>query len=872
MNAEKMIVVFSIVTGLFVCAIDGCLDYFIFYEGTFWGLMISDVPPHEIYVRTVNLLAFIAFGVTVSRFVSKRKRTEEELTGSNERFRTVMDSLDAVVYVADPDSHKVLFVNQHGRDIWGDVVGKTCWRVLQSGQTGPCRFCTNDKLVDGSGEPTGVWKWEFQNTVDRQWYECRDRAIRWTDGRLVRMEIATNITERKQAEDQLRESEARYRSLVEDQTEFIVRWKPDGTRTFVNDAYCRYFGQPREQLVGTSFFPLIVEEHREMVWRRIKSLTPDDPASTDEHQAIRPDGTSAWQQWTDRAIFDDDGRLIEMQSVGRDVTERKLAEQALREEKERAQNYLDIAGVILVAIDAGQRVTLINRKGCEVLGRRENEIIGKNWFDVAIPARERETVKRTFAMIVAGDITPVEYFEDLVITKRGEERLVAWHNAILRDSEGRIVGTLSSGEDITERRRMERATKKLVEIASAKFGRAFFESMAVQLADALDADYVLIGELQEGEKESIRTISVVVDGELADRFDYDLAGTPCENVVGKAVCSYASSVADLFPEDLLLRQMSVEGYVGVPLFDSLGSALGVIVALYRHPLTETEFAESILQIFAARTGSEIERLRAEEALRRSEEQTRLLLESTAEAVYGLDLDGNCTFCNPACLQLLGYGRGDQLLGQCMHDLIHHTRPDGSVYPIDECRIYEAFQRGEGTHVTDEVLWRADGTCFPAEYSSHPIRHDGEIIGSVVTFVDVTERMRADEMLRENEAKFRGLAERSFDMIFTTDLQGRITYVSSAAERMFLVKPEEAVGRHFREFLVESEVLELCEISASEPKAAMLGSPAMRPRGVMEAIYPSNSIPHPFLRVVSRSPCKESSETLASETKQKGNSG
>ncbi len=141
-----------------------------------------------------------------------------------------------------------------------------------------------------------------------------------------------------------------------------------------------------------------------------------------------------------------------------------------------------------------------------------------------------------------------------------------------------------------------------------------------------------------------------------------------------------------------------------------------------------------------------ERKRAEEALREREEQIELLLKSTAEAIYGLDLDGNCTFANPACLKLLGYDEIGDILGRNMHELIHHTRPDGSAYPVDECRIYRAFQKGEGTHADDEVLWRKDGKCFPVEYWSYPIRKNGNITGSVVTFIDITERKRAEEEL------------------------------------------------------------------------------------------------------------------------------
>ncbi len=137
------------------------------------------------------------------RDITDRRKAETALQESFETFRTVMDSLDALVYVADLETHELLFVNQYGRKTWGDITGKICWKSLQSNQNGPCTFCTNDKLVDSVGNPTGILAWEFQNSITRRWYECRDSAIQWIDGRIVRLEIATDITERKKAEDAL---------------------------------------------------------------------------------------------------------------------------------------------------------------------------------------------------------------------------------------------------------------------------------------------------------------------------------------------------------------------------------------------------------------------------------------------------------------------------------------------------------------------------------------------------------------------------------------------------------------------------------------------------------------------------------------------
>ena len=146
--------------------------------------------------------------------------------------------------------------------------------------------------------------------------------------------------EHRRAEEAQRESEARYRAVVEDQTELICRFLPDGTLTFVNDAYCRYFGMTREELIGDNFIPLMPDEDHDLVQAHVASLSRENPAVTCEHRVVLPDGGTAWLQCTARAIFDESGNLAEYQSVGRDISERKQAEEEnhrVREESEEAK-------------------------------------------------------------------------------------------------------------------------------------------------------------------------------------------------------------------------------------------------------------------------------------------------------------------------------------------------------------------------------------------------------------------------------------------------------------------------------------------------------------------------------------------------------
>ena len=155
----------------------------------------------------------------------------------------------------------------------------------------------------------------------------------------------------------------------------------------------------------------------------------------------------------------------------------------------------------------------------------------------------------------------------------------------------------------------------------------------------------------------------------------------------------------------------------------------------------------------------------------------LLLNSTAEGIVSLDVDGNCTFCNTASLKLLGYEDGRELLGKSLHELVHHTRIDGTSFQKKDCKVCLAFREGKYIYSRDEILWRKDGASFCAEYHAHPIRKNRELIGAVVTFLDITERKKMETALSDSEKRYHTLAEVSPVAIFHADAKGRFHYVN-----------------------------------------------------------------------------------------------
>ena len=180
-----------------------------------------------------------------------------------------------------------------------------------------------------------------------------------------------------------------------------------------------------------------------------------------EAEYYHADGHTLWLSNRVKGVRDADGAVTGIYGCSSDITERKRAEQRLRAERERAQTYLDLAGVMFVALDTEGRISMVNRRACEVLGWEEDELVGASWFDTCIPSRDRESVREVSLLLLRGEIEPVEYFENSVLTRDGSERVIAWHNTVLRDDSGAIVGHLSSGDDVTERRHAEQEHAQL---------------------------------------------------------------------------------------------------------------------------------------------------------------------------------------------------------------------------------------------------------------------------------------------------------------------------------------------------------------------------------------------------------------------------
>ena len=262
-----------------------------------------------------------------------------------------------------------------------------------------------------------------------------------------------DVTEGKRAEDVLQFMQFSVYNAVDP----IVWVGQDGRLLEVNSAFCRSVGYSREELLSMRVHDLDPNHPAEIwpeFWERLKqagTLTFESRHRTKEGRIFPVEITSNF--------FVYKGGEYHCSFV-RDITERKQTEKKVKEEKDRAEAYLNVVGTIIVAIDIDQKVRLINQRGCRVLGYRQEEILGKNWIENFLPSGIRDKVRADVERFISGEDESLEYYENPVLTKSGEERIILWHSTVLRDEEGKMIANLSSGEDITERKRAEEELKE----------------------------------------------------------------------------------------------------------------------------------------------------------------------------------------------------------------------------------------------------------------------------------------------------------------------------------------------------------------------------------------------------------------------------
>ena len=292
-------------------------------DGTIFPVELRTYLAQDDSGNPIGMWAFV-------RDITERKQAESASIESHERLLTVLDSIDADIYVADMETYEILLMNSHMCASFGQDLGRICWQVFRH-ESGPCAHCTNSRLLDADGNPGGVVVWEGHNPITRKWYINYDRAIRWVDGRLARLQVATDITERKRAEDEIARLKDFNESIVQNMTEGIVIEDAQWRLSFVNPAAAALLGYAPEELLGQASTTIVPPDQLPIVQaaneRRLRGQ-----ADRYELELLRKDGARvpvlvAGSPQLDKIAGSFGGTL----AVFTDITERKRAEKEIRQ-------------------------------------------------------------------------------------------------------------------------------------------------------------------------------------------------------------------------------------------------------------------------------------------------------------------------------------------------------------------------------------------------------------------------------------------------------------------------------------------------------------------------------------------------------------
>ncbi len=629
---------------------------------------------------------------------------------------------------------------------------------------------------------------------------CLSRENRQQDIALLRIMSAIGsqigqFLERSRAEAARTESEKKYRSLYDSMSEGAVLHELvcdaegraiDYILLEANPASSKILGFQREKVIGR---------------RASEVYSTAEPPYLEIFAAVAAGGEpvvfETWFESVQKAfkISVSSPEIGKFATLFEDITERLRTEEALEKEREFLKALLNNLEDGIVACDASGELTLWNRATREFYGLPEQPAPPREWpeyFDVYLPDGKTPMPREQMPLWRAFQGETVRNAEMVVATPHGKKRTIRASGVAIANPLGQKLGAVVAMHDITDRKQAEIALQNLVAGTASVTGEEFFPVLVRHLAASLGVRYALVSEINP-ERDKLQTLGFWAGEALAENCEYAVTGTPCGQVVSnKGICFYPERLQELFPDAEFLAPMAAVAYLGVPLLDSEQQVIGNLCILHDHALSPDPRAEMLVSIFAARAAAELERQRAEKALRASRDQLEIrVAERTAQlreinqflqdeiaerkaaeaalrqseyryqmlvrlspvGIFHTDAMGNCLYVNDRWCEIAGIPPALALAESWTQ----------AIHPDDRYRVLQAWDSHARENLPFECetrFRRPDGRTSWVSVQAVAQWSSGEILAYIGTIADITERKLSEEALRESRERFRSAFEDS----------------------------------------------------------------------------------------------------------------
>ena len=734
-----------------------------------FSLKNSIKPNHSGIEETRGLLP----GTNDIEGIRKKQLLVEEVQAE---LYTILDSIDALVYVADMETYDLLYMNQRGRNFFGSAIGKKCYHFLNHGKEEPCSFCTNPLLKDQFGS-TGVYHREYQNHWNGRWYDCRDRVIRWTDGRLVRLEIASDITRHKVIEKTL----AQEMSLLS-QAEAVSHmgsWRlllENGKVSWSDEMFNIFgirktiFDQNAETLIETLIYPEDREKFKEMLSTVIQKNLPQQM----DYRIMRPDGSIRWIHNFGEPEYDENGRNVAIAGYIQDITEQREKEEALLNYQKRLERIIEgtRAGTWEWNIQTGE--TIYDERWAEIIGYTLDELAPvsiRTWEDLVHPddlKYAKDILDKHFSGIL-----PYYECEFRMMHKDGHWVWIYDHGRIiLRSDDNRPLMMFGTHIDITERKQAE-----------------------IQLQES-ELRYKAISEITTDFEFSCRkerNSSYTINW-LTGSFK-SITGYTLEELLRMGCWRDLVYQDDLplFDENVINLPPGSNRACSLRILTKDGTIRWLAVNTTNIPADNSSQYECIYG--GCRDITDYKK--AEENLRKSEETYRLTLEATNDGFWDWDiLSGNTVF-SQRFYTMLGYNPGDfPATFDAWSELIH---PDDREHTVSEL-IRQVQEKCEFPQIEYRIRAK-NGTWIWILGRGKPVAYDeqGKVTRLIGTNTDITQRNKIEKSFRESEERYRKLVHNVPDYILV-HRDGEILFVNETGATAMGYHQDELTGTNLMEYL------------------------------------------------------------------------